>query len=56
MTVAEVAYLQKEQEERKNADELAEVFIENYWKQVSSQTIRVVLGPSSLLTKPTRTP
>ena len=32
LTVAEVAYLEKELEKRKNTDESAEVFIEN-WKQ-----------------------
>ena len=36
LTVAEVAYLEKEHERRKNTDESAEVFIEN-WKQLSSQ-------------------
>ena len=36
LTVAEVAYLEKELEKRKNADESAEVFIED-WKQLSTQ-------------------
>ena len=36
LIVAEVAYLEKEHERRKNTDESAEVFIEN-WKQLSSQ-------------------
>ena len=36
LTVAEVAYLEKELDRRKSTDESAEVFIEN-WKQLSSQ-------------------
>ena len=36
LTIAEVAYLEKQLEKRKDNDESAEVFIEN-WKQLSSQ-------------------
>ena len=36
LTVAEVAFLEKELERMKNADKLAEMFIKN-WKQLSSQ-------------------